>query len=468
MRIELVKGGTQKEVEDRTRIVATAGQISHSDKSLFDLYEARSDYNDNIKAIGRIVGSGHTSITEHDQLTFFITGVTPVIEQILIGQRLASFTIKSRRYVDFSESGFYTPDFSYLDNGAIVRDKYNEHMNYLFNVYSEMVNMGVLKEDARFILPYCFHSEITMSLNTRSLIKLIEYCTMGSMSVIDEVKEFGLKMLAISKEKVPYYKKNYDCIEKQICDGVKKYNKLEFLNRYCDGKYDILSNPKLIGIQSDFGDIDRTIIVSCIMNRYQLDLDEANDVYNKLSFDEKKNIMDNVCMSIENRELEQVSFRFEFSTSLAGLTHWTRQRMHALLIPDFLPIYDLNNYIVPDTIKEKCLDKYVDAVNRNIQVYNEFKKMGVFDKDLVYFNLSGTLINVSTNINGRELTWISRLRCCKRAQWEIRETACEMISLVKKESKLYGFYLGASCGVVGKCPEGKHSCGNPYIKGDSL
>lgn len=463
MRIELVKGNTQQEVKDRTRIVATAGQISHSSKGLFDLYEDRIDFEDNIKAIGRIVGSGHTSITEHDQLTLFITDVTPVIEQILIGQRLASFTIKSRRYVDFGDSGFHTPDFSYLKNGAEVKEKYNNHMNYLFNTYSEMVDCGVPKEDARFVLPYCFHSQIAMSLNTRSLIKLIEYCTMGSMSDIDEVKEFGLKLLEISKEKVPYYKKNYDSIEKQINDGVKKYNELDFLNKYCDGKYDILSNPKLIGYQSDFGDIDRTIIVSCIMNRYQLDYDKANIIYDKLSISEKKEIMEAVCLANENRELEQVSFRFELPTTLAGLTHWTRQRMHALLIPDFLPIYDLNNYIVPDTIKEKCLDRYNEAVNKNIQVYNELKSMGVSDKDLVYFNLSGTLINVSTNINGRELMWISRLRCCKRAQWEIREAANEMVELVQKESELYGKYLGAPCGVVGKCPEGKHSCGNPYV-----
>lgn len=464
MRIELVKGAAQKEVEDRTRIVATAGQISHSDKTLFDLYDARVDFNDNIKAIGRIVGSGHTSITEHDQLTFFITDVTPVIEQILIGQRLASFTIKSRRYVDFGDSGYYIPDFSYLKNADKVTEMYKEHMNYLFNVYSEMVDLGVPKEDSRFILPYCFHSQIAMSLNTRSLIKLIEYCTMGSMSAIDEVKKFGLKMLKIAKEKVPYYKKNYDAIEKNINEGVKNYNKLEFLNKYCD-KYDILDNPKLISIETDYNgnDIDKTIIVSCIMNRYQLDFDKANRVYDKLSDNEKKEIMEAVCLASENRELEHISFKFEFPTTLAGLTHWTRQRIHSLMIPDFLPIYDLNNYIVPDTIKDKCLDKYQEAVSKNIQVYDELKNMGVSDKDLVYFNLSGTLINVSTNINGRELMWISRLRCCKRAQWEIREAANEIVSLVKKESELYADYLGAPCGVVGKCPEGKHSCGNPYV-----
>lgn len=464
MKVELIKGSKKDEVEARTRIVATAGQISHSDKNLFDLYDDRSDYDDNLKAIGRIVGSGHTSITEHDQLTLFITDVTPVIEQILIGQRLVSFTIKSRRYVDFGGSGFYTPDFSYLGNSEEVKNIYNNHMEYLFNTYSEMVDLEVPKEDARFVLPYCFHSQIAMSLNTRSLIKLIEYCTMGSMSDIDEVKEFGLKLLEIAKEKVPYYKKNYDSIEKQISDGVKNYNKLEFLNKYVGGKYDILEHPRLISVQTDYnGDcIDKTIIVSCIMNRYRLDFDKANSVYDKLSSAEKKEIMDAVCMANENRELEHVAFNFEFPTTLAGLTHWTRQRIHSLMIPDFLPVYDLSKYVLPETIKEKCLDKYEEAVNKNIQVYNELKDMGVLDKDLVYFNLSGTLINVFTNINGRELMWISRLRCCKRAQWEIRNLANEMMDLVRNESELYGSYLGAPCAVVGKCPEGKHSCGKPY------
>ena len=94
MRIELMKGSKPKEIEERTRIVATSGQISQSDESLHDLYELNTDHESNAKSAGRIIGSGHTSIAEHDNLTFFITDVTPVIEQILIGQRLVSFTIK--------------------------------------------------------------------------------------------------------------------------------------------------------------------------------------------------------------------------------------------------------------------------------------------------------------------------------------------------------------------------------------
>ena len=465
MRIELMKGSKQEEVEERTRLVATAGQISHSDKELFDLYDSREDYEDNIKAIGRIVGSGHTSISEHDQLTFFITGVTPVIEQILIGQRLVSFTIKSRRYVDFSNSGYYVPDFSYLKNREEVEKKYQEHMNYLFNTYSNMVEHGVPKEDARFILPYCFHSQIAMSLNTRSLIKLIEYCLTSNMSQIREVKEFGLKMLEIAKEKAPYYKKYYNKLEQQI-EEYKYDDKLSFLDKY-ETKYEILKKPNLISIQTDYerypmSKVDRTIITSYIMNRYQIDFEKANKLFDKLSEKEKEQIMDVICMAKENRELEQVSFKFELPTTLAGLTHLTRHRIHSLLIPEFLPIYDLNNQVIPETIKEKSLDSYLEAVNKNLKVFEELRQLGVEEKDLVYFNLSGTMINVSTNINGRELMLMSRLRCCNRAQWEIRELLNEMVKLVQNESDLYGNYLGAPCAIEGKCPEGKHSCGNPY------
>ena len=54
---------------------------------------------------------GHKSIIEHDYLVFALCDVTPIVEQTIIGNRLTSFTIKSRREVDFRTAGFYTPEF---------------------------------------------------------------------------------------------------------------------------------------------------------------------------------------------------------------------------------------------------------------------------------------------------------------------------------------------------------------------
>ena len=46
--------------------------------------------------------------------------------------------------------------------------------------------------------------------------------------------------------------------------------------------------------------VDRTIIVSNLMNRYQIDIEKADKVYNQLSEKEKKQIMEIICLSKEN------------------------------------------------------------------------------------------------------------------------------------------------------------------------
>ena len=61
-------------------------------------------------------------------------------------------------------------------------------------------------------------------------------------------------------------------------------------------------------------------------------------------------------------------------------------------------------------------------------------------------------------MNTRSLYNFFRLRCCNRAQWEIRELATEMLRLVKGVAPLLFSAAGPSC-VSGPCSEGKMTCG---------
>jgi thymidylate synthase (FAD) len=63
-------------------------------------------------------------------------------------------------------------------------------------------------------------------------------------------------------------------------------------------------------------------------------------------------------------------------------------------------------------------------------------------------------------MNARELAHFFSLRCCNRAQWEIRELAWNMLSLVSSVSPALFSSAGPSC-VRGKCSEGKMTCGKP-------
>ncbi|MFX4263013.1 FAD-dependent thymidylate synthase [Pelotomaculum propionicicum] len=61
-------------------------------------------------------------------------------------------------------------------------------------------------------------------------------------------------------------------------------------------------------------------------------------------------------------------------------------------------------------------------------------------------------------MNARELLHFFNLRCCNRAQWEIRALAAEMLRLVRKEAPVLFREAGPGC-LKGPCPEGKMSCG---------
>lgn len=61
-------------------------------------------------------------------------------------------------------------------------------------------------------------------------------------------------------------------------------------------------------------------------------------------------------------------------------------------------------------------------------------------------------------MNARELHHFFELRCCNRAQWEIRALAQEMLRLIKKIAPVLFQHAGPAC-LNGPCPEGKMTCG---------
>lgn len=60
--------------------------------------------------------------------------------------------------------------------------------------------------------------------------------------------------------------------------------------------------------------------------------------------------------------------------------------------------------------------------------------------------------------NARSLNNFFSIRCCNRAQWEIREVARQMLLECKKAAPVLFKNSGPSC-VRGACPEGRMSCG---------
>lgn len=60
--------------------------------------------------------------------------------------------------------------------------------------------------------------------------------------------------------------------------------------------------------------------------------------------------------------------------------------------------------------------------------------------------------------NARSLLNFFSHRCCNRAQWEIRDVACQMLALVREAAPHIFEKAGPPC-LRGACPEGKMTCG---------
>ena len=149
---ELIKLLKENEIERKAEIVSTAGRLSRNPGTIFDVLELseQKTLEQNLSFIKRVINMGHDSITDHDYCVFAIKNVSPVIEQTIIAERFSSFTIKSRREVDFSQVGFYTPDFhdqqgNLLDNNEQIRKEFKAHEQSLFNDYEKRNKLRIWK-----------------------------------------------------------------------------------------------------------------------------------------------------------------------------------------------------------------------------------------------------------------------------------------------------------------------------------
>lgn len=120
---------------------------------------------------------------------------------------------------------------------------------------------------------------------------------------------------------------------------------------------------------------------------------------------------------------------------------------------------DPTNYVIPFDTENFNMD-YIHDFDRALRHLDEYmEEMGMSAEDRRYFYPQGLKTNIVVTMNGRELLHFFRLRCCHRAQWEIRELADKMLDLVKDVAPIIFEKAGPSCVATGRCPEGKRSCG---------
>jgi thymidylate synthase (FAD) len=166
--------------------------------------------------------------------------------------------------------------------------------------------------------------------------------------------------------------------------------------------------------------------------------------------------------------LEHASFTFAIDGVSRALTHQlVRHRLASYNQQSqrYVSYTSEPAFIVPPDVAAdpEASSAFLDSCAASFIAYRQLLDSGVAPEDARYLlpNAMETKIVVTMNI--RELLHFLELRCCKRAQWEIRELALVMLSLVEPVAPYIFLDAGASCR-RGPCREGKMTCGEPYEK----
>ena len=428
----------------KQEVCAASGRISTQSGTALEIFEKSHDEEKNTKLIDKVTRSGHTSTVEHVFFNLAFENVSVVVEQFMIEFRLASFTVKSRRYVDFADCGYYIPEFA--DEKA--EKAYKDNMDSFFGAYSFLTENGVPKEDARFVLPYCFFSNFYCSLNGREVINVLRAMLYGRGSKINEIRTLGISLLEQCRKLTPGLFIDFEEKNKSYCDEADLGFELE--SKKSNSLCDVLSYTV---------DGEKNVAVTALIESYNCSNADAEKVV--ADKDNLAEIIRAVFNSGRPRALESFNCTVRFNgVSLACLTHFARHRMQSICIPNLLKA-SRENYIIPETVKadETLLDIYVSCFERMKNFYAEMKASGASDSELVYCVLSGNTLDFVSTLNGRELQLFFRLRSCTRAQWEIQAYCLELLGKLREIAQLLFINYGPSCYISGKCPEGKFSCG---------
>lgn len=161
--------------------------------------------------------------------------------------------------------------------------------------------------------------------------------------------------------------------------------------------------------------------------------------------------------------LEHASFTF----GIEGISRVTTHQLVRHRIASFsqqsqryVSHKDRFEVVVPPSVAENRVmaERFAAQVHEIHRLYGEMVEAGIPAEDARYILPNATETKIIVTMNARELFHFFRLRCCDRAQWEIRAMAVEMLKFAKAAAPVIFENAGPGC-LEGVCPEGKMSCG---------
>ncbi len=233
--------------------VAAAAKLCYSSSKISDLSNDLTN-EQAAKFVDMLGEIGHESPIEHASFTFGIEGVSRSLLAQITRHRMASFSVKSQRYVREGSFEYITPPEIAAEPEALAI--YEEIMAEDQKRYDRLTEILKKKhkaefmaegkdektadrmaekkaiEDARFVLPNSCETQMVMTMNARSLMNFFKIrCCMRAQW---EIREVANQMLALVSAVAPELFKNAgpSCVNGKCSEGKMSCGKAEEMKKF--------------------------------------------------------------------------------------------------------------------------------------------------------------------------------------------------------------------------------------------
>ena len=192
-------------------------------------------------------------------------------------------------------------------------------------------------------------------------------------------------------------------------------------------------------------------------------IDELND---KISDEQVEKFITKLSDMGHMSPFEHASFTFAIEGISRNCSHQiVRHRLASFSQQSQRYVRMKGEYVVPPYVywHEELLLEFNHALEDADKAYNKLveglMRYGRTEKEAIedarYILPSACTTKMEVTMNVRELLHFFKQRCCKRAQWEIREVAKEMLKQCREVSPILFKNAGAPCST---CTEGELKC----------
>ncbi len=401
---------------------------------------------------------GHSSIAEHAVFNLDVLKVSRLLVEEIEKFRLASYTEKSQRYVLFKDD-FVIPaevrkagleeifTATVRAQNRCYQELYERLRPHVFaqnpglaaDPANTLLLEGWAKEDARYIIPLATETQLGMTVNARNLelmIRRLAACPMSeaqeySRRLYDAVRRVAPSLVRYT-EPTAYDLETRKALRAQAARIIEKTQvnspgealKTDRGAADGDGKTD-----RLVRLLDATQEADERVAAVLLHSASHLPLAHCRGIAARMDGKEKEALIKTALRRMKAydaapREFEQANLTFELTISATCFAQVKRHRMASITVQDYDPALGVT---VPPAVGAIGMEKpFREICSRTEETWDRIRR--AVPEAAAYILTNAHRRRVAMRVSARELYHLARVRADRHAQWDIRETAAEMVS----------------------------------------